>query len=81
MSKVHELKILPKFFKDVLSDNKTFELRKNDRDFKVGDSLILKESDNGVYTENFIQVTVTYILVGGEYGLHEDYVILGIKKC
>lgn len=42
MGKTHELKILPKYFSEVYSGNKTFEVRKNDRNFKVGDMLILK---------------------------------------
>lgn len=79
MAKTHELKIIPKYFKDVVDGDKNFELRKNDRDFKVGDSLMLKEFDNGEYTGDSVQVVVTYILVGGEYGLNKDYVILGIE--
>lgn len=41
--KTHELKILPQYFKAVQNGSKTFELRKNDRRFKVGDTLILRE--------------------------------------
>lgn len=36
---VHELKIAPEYFKDVRTGLKKFEIRKNDRDFKVGDRL------------------------------------------
>lgn len=35
--KLHELKIKDEYFKEVLRENKTFELRKNDRDYQVGD--------------------------------------------
>lgn len=76
--KTHELKILPKYFKDVVDGYKKFELRKNDRDFQIGDSLLLKEFD-GDYTGESIQVVITYILFGGDYGLDKDYVILGIE--
>lgn len=79
MAKTHELKITPKYFKDVVDGDKNFELRKNDRDFKVGDSLMLKEFDNGAYKGDSVQVVVTYILVDGEYSLDKDYVILGIE--
>lgn len=75
---MHQLKIKPEYFADVANGIKTFELRKNDRDFKVGDTLVLQEYD-GDYTGRFRKVTVTYLLKGGIYGLDKDYVILGIK--
>lgn len=75
---MHQLKIKPKYLEDVVNGRKTFELRKNDRDFKVGDTLILQEYDRE-YTGRFAKVTVTYLLKGGIYGLDKDYVILGIK--
>lgn len=39
----HELKLVQPFFNDVFTGKKKFEIRKNDRDFKIGDELILKE--------------------------------------
>lgn len=45
MSKTHELKTLPVYFDAVKRGDKTFEVRKNDRDFQTGDVLILKEYD------------------------------------
>ena len=89
--KIHELKILPKYFNEVKYKKKSFELRKNDRDFKVGDILILKEFnpnkeyetiEDGVYS-NFsgkkVLRQVVYILKNTE-GLNNNYVILGIKS-
>lgn len=35
----HNLKTLPKWYKDVVSGAKTFEVRRKDRNFKVGDTL------------------------------------------
>ena len=43
--KVHELKILPEYYKAQKAGKKNFEIRKNDRDYKVGDKLVLKEYD------------------------------------
>jgi ASC-1-like (ASCH) protein len=42
--KIHELKIEQKYL-DLLEEGKDFEVRYNDRDFEVGDLVILK-SDN-----------------------------------
>lgn len=75
----HELKILPEFFTAVLEGKKTFELRKNDRNYKVGDTLKLNEFDGEKYCGNCTYRTITFILKGGQYGLDKDYVILGIK--
>jgi hypothetical protein len=39
----HELKVWPQFFDALLSGDKTFEVRKDDRGFHVGDVLWLRE--------------------------------------
>lgn len=75
----NSLKCKKEYFQAVKSGAKTFELRKNDRDFKVGKKLILLEIDNGVETGNALECEITYILYGGIYGLDKDYCILGIK--
>ena len=74
----HELKIAPKYFEKILSKEKTFEFRYNDRNYQVGDILNLKEYDNGGYTGRETNVKITYILQNFE-GLQPDYAILSIK--
>ncbi len=77
---VHQLKILPKWFVDVQTNKKNFEIRKNDRNFKVGDILVLKEYENGTYTGRKVKRKVNYILYGdGTLGLSKDYCILGLE--
>ncbi len=76
----HELKILPQYFEEVWNENKTFEIRKDDRNYKVGDTLRLLECDNGFYTGRECNRTISYILRGVEqYGLKEGFVILAMK--
>lgn len=75
----HELKILPQYFDEVWKGNKPFELRKDDRDYKVGDTLRLLEFENEAYTGRECNGVITYILRNAEqYGLKEGYVILGM---
>lgn len=78
----HELKILPWFYRDVAWGRKNFELRKNDRDFKIGDTVILREWDGMRYTDSpSLHRFITYILTSDEvdFGLEEGYCILGIQ--
>ena len=76
----YEVKILPKYFERILRGEKKFELRKNDRDFQVGDVVILNEFDNvnNKYTGRILNVEITYILKDcSEYGLMDGYCIFG----
>ena len=75
--KTHELKTLPEYFELVRTEVKNFEVRKNDRDFKVGDLLILKEWD-GEYTGRDQRRKISYILDNNDY-CKEGYVILGFE--
>ena len=79
--KTHELKTWTEYFNEIKSRNKTFELRKNDRDYKVGDILILQDFDNnsGQYSGTEIIANVTYVLYGGVFGLDQGYCIMGLK--
>lgn len=47
--KIHELKLDTFYFDDVKSGLKTFEIRKNDRDFQIGDLLSLSRFEDGKY--------------------------------
>jgi len=59
---------------------KRFEIRKNDRDFKIGDVLNLHEWDpnTGKYTGKKCSHYVTYILYGPVFGIEDGYCIMGI---
>lgn len=75
----HELKILPEYFEVVANGSKRFEIRKADRDFKVGDFLILREWNRGKFTGRSMTQKIEYIYKGdGSYGLSEEYCILGL---
>lgn len=78
---IHELKIFPQYFKEVISGRKTFEIRKADRPFAVGDMLALNEFDPNIpgYTDNSCVVYVDYILTG-DY-CKDGYVTMAIKPC
>ena len=76
----HELKLLPQYYEEVLNGNKTFELRKDDRDYKINDVLRLKEWNETYYTGRTFICAVKYILRDcPDYGLKKGFVILGIS--
>lgn len=81
MSKHHLLKTKDSYFWEVVRGTKTFELRKNDRDFKAGDTLNLAatEETGEMFTGFSLAVEVLYVLHGPIYGLAEGHCIMGIK--
>lgn len=76
--KVHSIRLAKTYFNDVASGKKSFELRKNDREYKVGDMLEMLEFADGRNTGRIIQAEVVYMLEGYT-GLEEGYCILGIS--
>jgi hypothetical protein len=63
---VHELKIWPQYFQPLIEGVKRFELRKADREYRVGDELLLREFVDGAgeYTGRSAECRITYILGG-----------------
>lgn len=92
---IHVLKIEEKYYIDILRGVKTFELRKNDRDYKVGDLIQFEVKQEYIkdipdvsslnkgiyYTLQDDIFKIVYILKDAQrYGLDKDYCILGIKQ-
>lgn len=77
----HKLKTWPEYFEKVYSLDKLFEVRKNDRNFKVGDTLILEEYDANTktYSGRRIACQVTYILYGGSFGIEQGYCVMSLS--
>jgi hypothetical protein len=82
--KRHNLKILSEYYQQQTAGVKNFELRKLDRDFRVGDEIKLNEIDHtevlGEYkpTGNSCLVRITSITCDFE-GLEPGYGILGTE--
>jgi len=78
----HDLKCWPPFFEDVRRGDKPFEVRKADRDYQVGDTLVLREwrNDWKEYTGRMTRKRVTYVLHGGDFGIEEGTVVLGLSR-
>lgn len=84
MTQIHELKTLEIFYRDVVNGHKNFEVRKADRNFKLGDSLKLVEVHQATGTltgRSFLTPPIKYILYGSKQcswlGVKPDYCVLG----
>lgn len=83
----HDLKVWPDYFAALWDGTKTFEVRKDDRGFAVGDTLLLREYAPGPdeYTGGFLTRKVTYIIKGDDpmgyaFGVRTGFCILGLGK-
>ena len=78
---IHELKCWPEYFKEVKKGNKTFEVRKNDRNYRRRDILHLNEYDPELktFTGDKVYTSVNYVLYGGAFGIQDGYVVMSIR--
>lgn len=81
MANVHYLKTWTPYFKDIKSGIKQFTARKNDRNYEVGDTLILEDFDpiRGKYTGAWIPELVVYKFDDVRL-VKKGHVILGIRE-
>lgn len=78
---VHNLKTDPEPFAEVKAGRKRYEVRRFDRDYRVGDRLVLQEFDRTTkkYSGDSVVVVVVHILSPGSYGMPEDVGVMGIE--
>lgn len=76
----HQLKAWPEHWREVATGRQTFEIRKDDRNYQVGDVLVLREYDPAAeqYTGQVCTRYVTHLLHGGQFGLDVDYVCMSL---
>jgi hypothetical protein len=83
-SKIHKLKCIQPYFNDIANGIKQFEIRKDDRNFKIGDRLDLFVGDDEIIESGdyrpHIHVWITYKLTGEEFGLKQGYCALGLTR-
>ncbi len=80
-TKTHDLKTNPEIFDLVKKGIKTFEYRKNDRDFKIGDFVRLGRWEQKGFSEILpYRLEITYILYGGQFGIPSGFCIFSWCK-
>jgi hypothetical protein len=73
----HELKILPEYFNLAERGLKDFEIRKNDRGFKVFDDVVLHEWDGKAYTGRQLKRKITCVFADDFEGVEPGFCVIG----
>lgn len=84
----HEMKSWPWFFQAFMDGNKLHDLRQKDRDFQIGDVVVLKEYDprTGKYSGSELAMEISYMTSNdtpcalSSNALARDHVILSLRK-
>ena len=77
----HEVKCWPEYFEAVRDGRKPFDLRFDDRGYRVGDRLRLREwSPEKGYTGRELSESITYILAGPFFNPTHDKVTPGLAS-
>lgn len=78
MKQHHKIKILPIYYEYVRSGRKTFEVRKNDRNYLNADIVTLQEWDQE-YTGRSATFEIGYVLNLGDFmGDKNEYVVFSL---
>lgn len=79
---LHDLKTWPEAFAAIEQGHKRHEIRPYDRNFGVGDLLQLREWDPSLekYTGREQTVRVTYLSLGGTFGLPFDLCVMSLER-
>ena len=84
----HVLKTLPEYWDAVERGEKTFEVRRDDRGFQRGDTVVLRRltrtklgadvdtTSRGQYRD--LRFTIGWVLTGGQFGIEPGYVVLAL---
>lgn len=85
MKTLHVIKVREIYAEDILDGGKPFEIRKNDRNYRVGDKILFRVIDSKTlervqHALNKRLFDVTYVLEDVP-GLHKGYAIIGIRQC
>lgn len=76
---VHFIKSWPEFFSQTLAGNKNFEIRFNDRNFQIGDTIVIEEfcNDTQAYSGRRAVAEVTCVI---DFQQKKGFVVIGHTK-
>jgi Domain of unknown function (DUF3850) len=79
----HLVRSWPVYFGAIMTGEKRFEVRKNDRDYQTGDTILLKEYDpeKNIYTGRELLFRIGYIMPGPCCGVADGYVVFMLEAA
>ena len=82
---IHKIKILKRYADPLAARKKTFEVRKNDRNYQIGDYIAFTVlDDNGVPISHKLSTQIykiTYLLSSHEFsGIADGYVVFSLTR-
>jgi hypothetical protein len=80
------VKCWPDYFEAIMSGEKTFDVRRDDRGYQKGDVLVVQKYQIGEgYIRDYntmktaeVRRLITWILTGGQFGIEPGYVVLAL---
>jgi Domain of unknown function (DUF3850) len=81
MPHIHYLKTWPLEFRHTKQGDKTFDIRWNDRGYRVEDIVVLREYDpvTGQHSGDQLVMRVRYMVKGPMFDLPSDLCVLGLE--
>lgn len=79
--KIHRVKCYRRFFEQITSGEKQYEIRRNDRDYKPGELLELNETVDAEYTNRAALYEITSVMLDSDFpdGIKSGFAVLGIR--
>lgn len=79
--KIHRVKCFDRWFAEVTTGLMPFEIRRNDRNYEVGDLIELNETRDAGYTGRAALFRITFVLTSEGFpdGIKDGYAVLGIE--
>lgn len=74
---IHDIKIAPQFFDDVATGIKPFEIRFDDRNYRNGEQVLMREYRDDEYTGREITATISYVT---DFAQHDNWVVFGLRN-
>ena len=79
MAQTHTIKCWSPYFQAIRRKEKNFDVRRDDRGYQKGDTVVLREYDQATsrLTGNDEHRKIKFILTGGQFGIEPGFVVLG----